>query len=64
MSVKKVVKAFESRETFVLVYVVANPQINSAGFYGPLGKCVVVSNYSTLCLQNVKHWNFKASQWN
>lgn len=38
MSVQKVVRAFESRETFVLVYVVANPQINSAGFLWSIRK--------------------------
>lgn len=38
MSVQKVVRAFESRETFVLVYVVANPQINSVGFLWSIRK--------------------------
>lgn len=38
MSVRKVVRAFESRETFVLVCVVANPQINSAGFLWSIRK--------------------------
>lgn len=38
MSVQKVVRAFESRETFVLVCVVANPQINSVGFLWSIRK--------------------------
>lgn len=38
MSVQKVVRAFESRETFVLVCVVVNPQINSVGFLWSIRK--------------------------